>query len=95
MLAAAIGKHRNLQASALAAFADHPSFPMARKAKRSLVDPSLGGHAAITPISYQRIIAIARHVGLDQKLWSDLSAWVDQKITRAASRSSEGLAARA
>lgn len=95
VLAAAIGKHRKLQAAALAAFADHPSFPTARKAKLALIDPSLGGPAAIMPISYQQIIEIARQVGLDQDLWSDLSEWVHQKIAKAASRSSEGLAARA
>ena len=86
VLAAAIGKHRNLQCSALAAFADHPSFPTARKAKLGLI--GLSGQAAITPISYQRIIEMARHVGLDQDLWSRLSVWVDQKIAGAASRSS-------
>lgn len=61
VLAAAFGKHHKLQAAALAAFADHPSFPTARKAKRGLLDASLGGHAAITPISYQQITAIACH----------------------------------
>lgn len=86
VMAAAIGKHSNLQAAALIAFADHPSFPTARKAKQGLMGPSLGGQAAITPISYQQIMAIARHVGLDQELWNDLSAWVDDKIARAGSR---------
>ncbi|MBK5571368.1 hypothetical protein [Ensifer sp. SSB1] len=89
VLAAAIGKHRNLQAAALAAFADHPSFPTAQKVKRGLVDPCLAGQAAITPISYQEIIAIACHVGLDQGLWNGLSAWVDHKIARAVSRRSD------
>ncbi|WP_065377040.1 PGN_0703 family putative restriction endonuclease [Ensifer adhaerens] len=89
VLAAAIAKHRNLQAAALAAFADHPSFPTARKVKRGLVDPSLAGQAAIAPISYQEIIAIACHVGLDQRLWNGLSAWVDHKIARAGSRRSD------
>ncbi|MDK1494089.1 hypothetical protein QN219_29355 [Sinorhizobium sp. 7-81] len=86
VLAAAIGKHRNLQASALAAFADHPSFPTARKAKRGLMDPSLAGQRAIKPISYQQILEIASQVGRDQELWNHLSGWVDQKIARAASR---------
>lgn len=86
VLAAAIGQHRNLQAVALAVFADHPSFPTARKAKRGLVDPSLGGQLAITPVSYQQITAIARNVGLDHKLWNGLSGWVDHKIVEAASR---------
>lgn len=86
VLAAAIGKHRNLQAAALAAFADHPTFPTAQKGKRGLVDPSLGGQAAITPISYQQIIEIAFKVGFDQKLWTGLSAWIDSKIATAASR---------
>lgn len=85
VLAAAIGKHRNLQAAALAAFADHPCFPTARKAKRGPMDPSLACGAAITPISYQQIIEIACQVGRDQKLWNGLSAWVDRKIARAAS----------
>ncbi|TAU37240.1 hypothetical protein ELI44_35450 [Rhizobium ruizarguesonis] len=89
VLAAAFGKHHKLQAAALAAFADHPSFPTARKAKRGLIDPSLGGHAAITPISYQQITAIACHVGLDKELWTGLAAWVDRKIAGAALRRSE------
>ncbi|MBB3302912.1 hypothetical protein FHT72_006337 [Rhizobium sp. BK077] len=84
--AAAIGKHRNLQAAALAAFADHPNFPTARKVKRGLMDPSLAGQRAITPISHQQIIAIACHVGRDRALWNSLSAWIDHKIARAASR---------
>ncbi|MEY9783941.1 PGN_0703 family putative restriction endonuclease [Sinorhizobium fredii] len=91
VLAAAIGKHRNLQAAAIAAFADHPNFPTARKAKRSLIDPSLGHPAAITPISYQEIIDIARQAGLDQELWTKLSAWLDEKIARASSRSTKGV----
>ena len=86
VLAAAIGQHRDLHAIALAAFANHPSFPTARKAKRGLVDPSLAGQLAITAISYQQIIAIARNVGLDQKLWNGLCAWVDHKIVEAASQ---------
>nr|WP_319005721.1 hypothetical protein [Pararhizobium sp. BT-229] len=89
VLAAVIGKHRNLQAAALAAFADHPSFPTARKVKRGLMDPSLGGQAAITPISYQQIIAIACHVGLELGLWNGPSAWVNHKIARAGSRRSD------
>ncbi|MBY5834010.1 MULTISPECIES: PGN_0703 family putative restriction endonuclease [Rhizobium] len=89
VLAAALGRHHKLQAAALAVFADHPSFPTARKAKRGLMDPALGGQAAITPISYQQIIAIACHVGLDQELWTGLSAWVDRKVAMAASRKSE------
>lgn len=40
VLAAAIRHHSNLQAAALAAFADHPSFPTARKVKRGLVNCS-------------------------------------------------------
>ncbi|WP_370007146.1 PGN_0703 family putative restriction endonuclease [Sinorhizobium fredii] len=91
VLAAAIGEHRNLEAAAVAAFADHPSFPTARKAKRDMIDAGFGGQAAITPISYQEIIDIARHVGLDQELWTDLSAWVSQKIARASSRSFESV----
>jgi len=89
VLAVAIGEHRNLQAAALAAFADHPGFPTARKAKRGLMDPSLAGQGAITPISYQQIIAIASQVGRDHELWNGLSAWVEQKIARAASRRSD------
>ncbi|POH33700.1 MULTISPECIES: hypothetical protein [Sinorhizobium] len=89
VLAAAIGKHRNLHTAAVAAFADHPSFPTARKAKLGLFDARLGGQAAITPISYQEIIDIARQVGLDQQLWADLSAWVGQKITSVSSPHSE------
>lgn len=89
VLAAAIGKHRNLQAAALAAFADHSNFPTARKVKRGLVDPSFGGQAAITPISYQQIVAIACHVGLERELWGSLSAWVAHKIVSAASRISD------
>lgn len=84
VLAAALGKHRNLQGTALAVFADHPSFPTARKAKRGLMDPSLPGQSAITPISYQQIIAMACQVGLDQELWNGLAAWVDHKIATAA-----------
>ena len=38
------------------------------------------------PISYQQIIAIACHVGLDQELWNGISAWVDHKIARVGSR---------
>lgn len=92
-LAAAIGEHRNLQAAAIAAFADHPSFPTARKAKLGLLDPSFSnGQAAITPISYQEIIDIAHQVGLDQELWASLSAWLDQKIARASSRLFESFA---
>lgn len=87
VLAAAIGKHRNLQGAALAAFADHPTFPTARKAKRGLVGPSFAGQAAITPISYQQIIGIGCQVGQDRELWDCLSAWVDHKIAKAASRS--------
>ncbi|MBY5905177.1 hypothetical protein HFO88_33480 [Rhizobium leguminosarum] len=89
VLAAALGKHRNLQAAALAAFADHPIFPTARKVKRGLVDPSLAGQGAITPVSYQQIIAIACQVGRDRALWNELSAWIDHKIARAASRKSD------
>lgn len=89
VLAAAIGKHRNIQATVVAAFTDHPSFPTARKAKRGLMDASLGGQVAITPVSYREIIDIARQFGLVQKLWADLSAWMEQKITRASSRSFE------
>ncbi|TCN16439.1 hypothetical protein [Sinorhizobium americanum] len=89
VLAAAIGKHRNLHAAAVATFADHPSFTTARKARLDLFDARLGGQAAITPISYQEIIDIARQVGLDQQLWADLSAWVGQKITTVSSRHSE------
>lgn len=87
VLAAAIGKHRNLQAAALAAFADHPTFPTARKAKQGLVDSSLAGEATITPVSYQQIIGIGCQVGQDQELWHRLSEWVDRKIAKAASRS--------
>lgn len=86
VLAAAIGEHWNLKAAAVGAFADHPSFPTARKARRGLLDPSLGGQATITPISYQEIIAMACHVGLDQQLWNDLAAWVEQKIAKASLR---------
>ncbi|MDR9806885.1 PGN_0703 family putative restriction endonuclease [Rhizobium hidalgonense] len=89
VLAAAFGKQHGLQAAALAAFTDHPSFPTARKAKRGLMDAGLGRRAAVTPISYQQIIAIACHVGLDQELWNDLSAWVDRKIAMAALRRSD------
>ncbi|MEY9560131.1 hypothetical protein ABIA26_002473 [Sinorhizobium fredii] len=39
VLAAAIGEHRKLHTAAVAAFADHPSFPTARKAKLGLIDP--------------------------------------------------------
>ncbi len=85
VLAAAIGKHRNLEAVALAAFADHPCFPTARKAKRGLVDSNLVSAGTITPISYQQITGIACQVGRDQQLWSSLSAWVDHKIAKAAS----------
>ncbi|MBX5213970.1 hypothetical protein HJB90_08940 [Rhizobium sp. NLR10a] len=88
VLAAALGKHHNLQSAALAAFADHPSFPTAQKVKQGLMDPRLSGQAAITPISYQQIIAIACHVGLDQELWNDLSEWVGRKIAMAALRRS-------
>ncbi|OWO95829.1 hypothetical protein B5E41_08390 [Rhizobium esperanzae] len=88
VLAAAFSRQYGLQAAALAAFADHPSFPTARKAKRGLIDSGLGGRAAVTPISYQQIIAIACHVGLDQELWNDLSAWIDRKIAMAALRRS-------
>lgn len=91
VLAAAIAEHRSLQAAAIAAFADHPSFPTARKTKLGLIDPSFGGQAAITPLSYQEIIDIARQVGLDQELWTALFAWVSQKIARASSRSSKGV----
>lgn len=87
--AAALGKHRSLQAAALAAFADHPSFPTARKAKRGLMDPSRAGQSVITPVSYQQIIAITCEVGLDQELWNGLSLWVAHKIARAASRRSD------
>jgi hypothetical protein len=74
VLAAAIGKHRNRQATALAAFADHPSFPTARKVKRGLIVPGLPGQGAITPISYQQIIAIACQVSRDGALWNSLAA---------------------
>ncbi|ACP21984.1 hypothetical protein NGR_b05250 (plasmid) [Sinorhizobium fredii NGR234] len=94
VLAAAIGKHRNLHAAAVAAFADHPNFPTARKAKLGLFDARLGGgQAAITPISYQEIIEIARQVGLDQQLWTDLSEWVGEKITRVSSQQPESAVA--
>lgn len=64
VLAAAIGEHRKLHTAAVAAFADHPSFPTARKAKLGLIDPRYSsGSAAVTPISYQGIIEIARRVG--------------------------------
>ncbi|MBP1886523.1 PGN_0703 family putative restriction endonuclease [Sinorhizobium mexicanum] len=87
VLAAAIGEHRKLQTAAVAAFADHPNFPTARKAKLGLINPRhSSGKAAVTPISYQRIIDIARHVGLDQQLWAELSAWVEQKIAEVSSR---------
>lgn len=93
VLAAAIGEHRNLQAAAVAAFADHPSFPTARKAKLGLLDPNFcNGQAVIMPISYQEIIDIAYQVGLDQELWASLSAWLDQKIARATSRLCESVA---
>jgi hypothetical protein len=93
VLAAALGEHRNLQAAAVAAFADHPSFPTARKAKLGLLDPSFyNDQAAITPISYQEIIDIAHQVGLDQELWASLSAWLDHKIARASSRLFESVA---
>ncbi len=88
VLAAAIGQHRDLQAVALAAFADHPTFPTARKVQRGLVDPSLAGKRAIIPISYQQLVAIAREVGLERELWGSLAAWVDHKIAREASRRS-------
>jgi len=88
VLAAAIGKRRNLKAAALAAFADHPSFPTAREAIRGLMDPGLAGQGAITPISYQQIIAIACQAGRDRALWDALSGWIDHKIARAASRKS-------
>ena len=84
VLAAAIGKHHSLEAVALAAFADHPGFPTAQKVKRGLVDPGHSGRAAVTPISYQQIIAIARQVGIDEELWGGLAAWVDYKIAKAA-----------
>ncbi|ASY66356.1 Mobile element protein (plasmid) [Sinorhizobium sojae CCBAU 05684] len=91
VLAAAIGEHRELQAAAVAAFADHPSFPTARKAKLGLIDPRYSsGKAAVTPISYQGVIEIARRVGLDQQLWADLSAWVDKKIAKVSSRGLDG-----
>jgi len=58
-----------------------------RKAKLGLFDARLGGgQAAIRPISYQQIIEIARQVGLDQQLCTDLSEWVGEKITRVSSR---------
>lgn len=44
---------------------------------------------AVTPISYQEIIAIACRVGLDQELWNGLSAWIDRKIAITASRKLE------
>jgi len=52
-----------------------------------------GGQAAITPISYQEIIEIARQVGLDQQLWTDLSEWVGEKITRVSSQQPESAVA--
>jgi hypothetical protein len=42
--------------------------------------------AAITPIAYQEIIDIGRHVGLALPLWNDLSALIDQEIATASSR---------
>ncbi|MEY9584278.1 PGN_0703 family putative restriction endonuclease [Sinorhizobium fredii] len=87
VLAAAIGENRKLQAAAVAAFADHPNFPTARKAKLGLIDPRhCSSKAAVRPVSYQEIINIARQVGLDQELWNDLSGWITQKIARASSR---------
>nr|WP_311043907.1 hypothetical protein [Rhizobium binae] len=53
------------------------------------MDPALGGQAAITPISYQQIIAIAYQVGLDKELWRGLSAWVERKIVMAAAQKLE------
>lgn len=47
VLAAAFGRHHKLQAAALAALADHPSFPTARKVKRGLLDASLA-HRTVT-----------------------------------------------
>ncbi|MFS8146453.1 hypothetical protein [Rhizobium sp. BR 249] len=47
-----------------------------------------GGRATVTPVSYQQNIAIACHVGLDQELWNDLSAWGGRKIAMAALRRS-------
>ncbi|MEY9999032.1 DUF2726 domain-containing protein [Sinorhizobium fredii] len=77
--------------AAVAAFADHPSFPTARKAKLGLIDARYSsGKAAVTPISFQGIIEIARRVGLDQQLWADLSAWVDKKIAKVSSRGLDG-----
>lgn len=64
VLAAAIASTGKLQAAAIAAFADHPSLPTARKANRGPIDLTLGGEAAIMPISYQEIINIALRVGL-------------------------------
>jgi hypothetical protein len=84
VLATAIGEHGNLQAAAVAAFADHPSFPTAPKAKLGLLDPSFcNGQAAITRVSDQEIITLAHQVGLNQQLWAGFSAW---KIVRAPSR---------
>ncbi|MBP2238684.1 hypothetical protein J2Z31_005225 [Sinorhizobium kostiense] len=89
VLAAALGEHRKLQAAAIAAFADHPSFSTARKAKLGLIDPRYcSGKAAVRPVSYQEIIDIARQAGLDPELWNDLSAWIALKIARASSCSS-------
>jgi hypothetical protein len=39
------------------------------------MDPGLAGQGAITPISYQQIMAIACQVGRDRALWDELSAW--------------------
>lgn len=89
LLADRIGKTRGLATRVVAAFADAPTFPTAKKAKSGQLGlPVIRAEAAIIPLSYQTIAAKAWAVSGD-RLFEDLSTWIERKISGALSRGKE------
>lgn len=85
LLADRLGKSRKLATRVVAAFADGPGFPTARKAKIGQLGlPVIQADAAITPLSYQSIAAKAHAVSGDP-LFEELSGWIERKVAAALS----------
>jgi hypothetical protein len=80
----AVAHHEELQAAVAVVYVDRKGLAMARKDWAPL-RAALRRDAAVSfhTLTFQRVLAMAAQSAPDDRVWSDLTEWVEKKISKA------------